>query len=66
MTEKIQQFTLEYILCDDFTILKDLQYKSKQAAMYQYGGKEFEGENGISDIRFKLYLYFLSQNLNIK
>ena len=40
-TEKIQKFTLEYILCDDFTLLKDLQYKAKKA---QYGGNEYEGK----------------------
>ena len=40
-TEKIQKFTLEYILCDDVTILKDLQYKAKKA---QYGGNEYEGK----------------------
>ena len=44
VTEKIQQFTLEYILCQDFTLLKDLQYNVKQA---QYGSHEYEGDIGI-------------------
>ena len=30
VTEKIQHLTLDYILCDEFTLLRDLQYKVTQ------------------------------------
>ena len=41
MTEKIQHLTLDYILCDEFTLLRDLQYKVTQA---KYGSADFEGK----------------------
>ena len=51
MTEKIQHLTLDYILCDEFTLLRDLQYKVTQA---KYGSADFEGK------------YFTSTNLDFQ
>ena len=44
MTEKIQHRTLDYIFCDEFTILRDLQYKATQAT---YGSADSEGKHMI-------------------
>ena len=41
VTEKIQHLTLDYILCDEFTTLRDLQYKATQAT---YGSADSEGK----------------------
>ena len=30
VTEKIQHLTLDFFLCDEFTLLRDLQYKVNQ------------------------------------
>ena len=41
MTDKIQHLTLDYILFDEFTLLRDLQYKVTQT---KYGSADFEGK----------------------
>ena len=33
VTEKIQALTLDYILCDKFTLLRDLKYTSTKAKL---------------------------------
>ena len=42
VTEKIQKFTLDYMFCDDFTLLRDLKYKAKQVKYPSYESQEFE------------------------
>ena len=38
----MQKFTLDYMLCDEFTLLRDLKYKKKQVKYDSYESPEYE------------------------
>ena len=42
VTDKIQKFTLDYMLCDEFTLRRDLKYKKKQVKYDSYESPEYE------------------------
>ena len=47
VTEKIQALTLDYILCDKFTLLRDLKYTSTKVNSFKNESDKVNYKQGV-------------------